>query len=145
MGKYDPLGEFLRKQPTDLVRLSFADVERIIGSKLPQNSPNYPAWWSNNPSNNVMTRVWLAAGFKTEQVDIEGRHLVFRRVRREMKSSAQTAPMPAPWPAGGPAKNVSPGRHPAYGVLKGLVRVLTGTDLTQPADPDWSRRNGEGP
>jgi hypothetical protein len=27
-----------------------------------------------------MTKVWLEAGFKTEQVDIEGRKLVFRRV-----------------------------------------------------------------
>ena len=28
--------------------------------------------------------------------------------------------------------------HPAYGALEGLVRVMPGTDLTQPADPEWA-------
>lgn len=28
--------------------------------------------------------------------------------------------------------------HPAYGLMKGLVRVMPGTDLSQPADPDWA-------
>ncbi|MDQ2078882.1 hypothetical protein RA307_01700 [Xanthobacteraceae bacterium Astr-EGSB] len=140
MTKYDPLGHFLRGQQTDLVRLSFADVERIIGAKLPRSSQNYPAWWSNNPTNNVMTKVWLAAGFKTEQVDIEGRRLVFRRVSKDTTpqppaTSVSTAPPPPSAPSG---------RHPAYGVLKGLVRILAGTDLTQPADPDWGRRTSEG-
>jgi hypothetical protein len=30
--------------------------------------------------------------------------------------------------------------HPAYGFMKGLVRIMPGTDLTQPADPDWADR-----
>jgi len=30
-------------------------------------------------------------------------------------------------------------RHPLYGALKGFVRVMPGTDLTEPADPDWGR------
>jgi len=138
MGKYDPLGEFLRGQTSDLVRVSFADVERIIGGKLPQNSQNYPAWWSNNPTNNVMTKVWLAAGFKTEQVDVEGRRLVFRRVR---KGAAPAASAPG---AAVPANSTPAARHPALGVLKGLVLILPGSDLAQPADPDWSRRGEEG-
>ncbi|WP_433960329.1 DUF7662 domain-containing protein, partial [Bradyrhizobium guangdongense] len=69
MGKYDRLGEFLRSQKTREVPMTFAEIERVIGGKLPPNSPQYPAWWSNNPTNNVMTKVWLAAGFRTEQVD----------------------------------------------------------------------------
>jgi hypothetical protein len=28
-------------------------------------------------------------------------------------------------------------RHPMFGALKGLVRIAPGTDLTDPADPDW--------
>ena len=28
-------------------------------------------------------------------------------------------------------------RHPLFGALKGLVRIAPGTDLTQPADPEW--------
>jgi hypothetical protein len=30
-------------------------------------------------------------------------------------------------------------RHPMYGALKGLVCVAPGTDLTEPADPEWGK------
>ena len=28
-------------------------------------------------------------------------------------------------------------RHPMFGALKGLARIAPGTDLTEPADPEW--------
>jgi hypothetical protein len=31
-------------------------------------------------------------------------------------------------------------RHPIYGALKGYIRLVAGTDLTQPADPEWGQR-----
>jgi hypothetical protein len=31
-------------------------------------------------------------------------------------------------------------RHPLFGALKGLSRVMPGTDLTKPADPAWGHR-----
>src|SRR5450631_718958 len=79
MGKYEPLGDFLRKQSVTRIPMTFAEIERIVGTKLPK-SQRYPAWWSNNPWNNVMTQVWLNAGFETEQVDVENQKLVFRKV-----------------------------------------------------------------
>src|SRR5580693_6980148 len=79
MSKYSPLGDYLRKQRMTRVPMTFAQIERLIGAKLP-NSQRYPAWWSNNPFNNVMTQIWLDAGFKTEEVDVASRKLVFRRV-----------------------------------------------------------------
>jgi hypothetical protein len=30
-------------------------------------------------------------------------------------------------------------RHPMFGAMKGLVRIAPGTDLTKPADPNWSQ------
>ena len=30
--------------------------------------------------------------------------------------------------------------HPAYGAMQGLIRIMPGTDLTQPADPEWADR-----
>jgi hypothetical protein len=126
VGKYDRLGEFLQSQRTKEVPMTFAEIERVIGGKLPPSSPQYPAWWSNNPTNNVMTRVWLAAGFKTEQVDTKARKVVFRRVE---PSSAETTP----------ARVKKSGRHPLFGALKGLAHVPHGVDLTEPADPDWSK------
>ncbi|WP_426437977.1 DUF7662 domain-containing protein [Bradyrhizobium genosp. P] len=127
MGKYSRLGEFLRAQRNLEIPMTFGEIERVIGGKLPPNSPQYPAWWSNNPTNNVMTKVWLAAGFRTEQVDTKAGKLVFRRV--EQNSSATTSP---------PRVKKS-GRHPLFGALKGTVRIAPGTDLTKPADPDWGK------
>jgi hypothetical protein len=124
MNKYDRLGEFLRSQRAKEVPMTFAEIERVIGAKLPASSPQYPAWWSNNPSNNVMTKVWLAAGFRTEQVDTKGRRVVFRRVEQSLNR---------------PAAQPKAGRHPLFGALKGFARVPDDVDLTAPADPDWGK------
>lgn len=126
MGKYTRLGDFLRSQRTPEVPMTFAEIERIIGTKLPPNSPQYPAWWSNNPSNNVMTKVWLAAGFRTEQVDTKARKVVFRRAKPNVDEA--TAPI---------VKKV--GQHPIIGALKGSVFIPEGVDLTEPADPEWGK------
>ncbi|VIO81471.1 DUF7662 domain-containing protein [Bradyrhizobium ivorense] len=125
MGKYSRLGEFLRAQRGKEIPMTFGEIERVIGGKLPPNSPQYPAWWSNNPTNNVMTKEWLAAGFRTEQVDTKARKVVFRRVEQ---SSPESAAAP---------RTRKGGRHPLFGALKGTVRVTSGIDLTEPADPDW--------
>ena len=134
MGKYEPLGKFLRQQGSELVVMKFEDIERIVGSKLPESSRQYRAWWSNNPNNNVMTKVWLNAGFQTEQVDIEGRRLVFRKMSPTKQNEA-APPTPRPPPGETP-----PRHHPLLGALKGLLRVMPGTDLTKPADPSWGEK-----
>lgn len=126
MSKYDSLGAFLRGQRTDTVTLTFSQIEKLTGSKLPA-SARYRAWWSNNATNSVMTQVWLDAGFKSEQVDMESKKLVFRRVH---------APSVQPHALAHQGSQ----RHPLFGALKGLVEVAPGADLTAPVDPSW----GEG-
>jgi hypothetical protein len=131
MSKYSPLGDYLRKQRTARIPMTFAEIERLIGAKLP-NSQRYPAWWSNNPFNNVMTQVWLDAGFKTEEVDVEGRKLVFRRASQGKPSAG--GDLPSSDNAGGSKA------HPLVGWMKGAVRIAPGVDLTEPADPEWGER-----
>ena len=58
--------------------MTSAEIEELLGEKLPA-SKQYPAWWSNNPSNNPMTKEWLSAGFQTESVNIASERLVFRK------------------------------------------------------------------
>jgi hypothetical protein len=129
MGKYEPLSEFLRKQSNDEVRISFAQIERIIGAKLPPKAQLHRAWWSNNPTNNVMTKAWLDAGFKSSDVDLNRRTLVFQKIK--------AATPPKDDAASGRAA-VSP-RHPLFGAMKGTVWIAPGVDLTEPADPEWGR------
>lgn len=130
MSKYTRLGEYLKAQKTDQVPMTFAEIERVTGAKLPPSADKYRPWWSNNPDNSVLTKIWIEAGFKSEQVDMAARKLVFRRMR------APTGPAA---PSGEGPQQEAP-FHPAYGAMKGLVRVMPGTDLTQPADPDWAAR-----
>lgn len=108
--------------------MTFGEIERITGTRLPASALKHRPWWSNNPDNSVMTKVWLDAGFKSEQVDIPARKLVFRRVREPMVMGGMTQ------------SAVEKPFHPAYGFMKGLIRIVTGTDVTQPADPDWADR-----
>ena|ERR1041385_885795 len=127
MGKYEPLTEFLKKQSASELKVSFAQVERIIGGKLPASAQHHRAWWSNNPNNSVMTKAWLDAGYRSEQVDMEGRTLVFRRAGPAARSAAA--------PSSDPDRSSK--QHPLLGWMKGTVTIVPGTDLTQPAMPEW--------
>lgn len=126
MGKYAPLKDFLAKQGKELVPMSFDEIEDVLGEALPP-SKQYPAWWSNNPSNNVMTKEWIAAGYQTESVDVAGEKLVFRRVKKPGRSSPGGTE-----PSGGPSP-----RLPFFGFMKGKMTIEPGYDITKPIDEEW--------
>lgn len=131
MSKYEPLGEYLKKQGKERVPMTFSEIEKITGETLPPSAIKHRPWWSNNPRNSVITKVWLDAGYESEQVDMAARKLVFRRVQgaKGPGSGAEAAPSAEEKPF-----------HPLYGFMQGLVRIMPGTDLTQPADPGWADR-----
>lgn len=127
MSKYEPLTHFLAANRTDEIPMSFSEIETIVGFKLPEKASGIRAWWSNNPSNNVMTKAWLAAGYVTERVDMGSRRLVFRRA--PIKPSAGFS---------------SPSLNRSIGFLDrirdrlgGTVTVAPGVDLTAPTGEIW--------
>src|SRR5947199_8013829 len=122
MGKYENLGAFLQRQRTREVLLTFREIEKITGVKLPPKAQHQRAWWSNNPSNNVMTKVWLDAGFESAQVDMAARKLVFRRVFKPSAASGFAEAAPKPYAT-------KDGRHPLCGALKNITFVPPGVDL----------------
>ncbi len=125
MAKYEALGTYLKRQPSDRVPMTFAEIEKIIGAKLPRSALEHRPWWGNSAANHVNAKAWLDAGFESEQVDMARHKLVFRRVRKPKTVARPGDDEPF---------------HPAYGYMKGLVRIMPGTDLTQPADPEWAGR-----
>jgi hypothetical protein len=140
MGKYEPLGTFLRGQRTQEVPLTFNEIEKITGVKLPPKAQHHRAWWSNNASNNVMTKVWLEAGYESAQVDISARKLVFRRVAKgsdKANDKGREANGGFAESAGKPYATKD-GHHPIRGALKDITFLVPGVDLTEPADPEWA-------
>jgi hypothetical protein len=121
MSKYDPLKSFLATRQTQEVPMSFHDIEELIHAPLPPVAFKHRAWWSNNPSNSVITRAWLDAGYKTERVDMSGHKLVFRRAEKESSSH----PRPT---------NIV---ERVQAALAGTVHIPEGVDITAPTGEVW--------
>ena len=128
MAKYTKFADYLAKTKGDRIRLSFDEIEHIIGSQLPP-SKQYAAWWSNNPWNSVMTKAWLSAGFKSADVDVRAKKVTFVRTR------AKASP-PAP---GSQSNSPTLPMSPLFGSMKGTNFIAEGVDLTEPTDPDWGK------
>jgi len=116
MAKYEKFGPFLARQRAPKIKMAFAEIERVLGSPLPASAYKHRPWWSNNPSNNALTKAWLEAGYETTQVDMEHRHLVFQRVAKPGQKIRQL-----------------------LGSLRRLLQIEDGYDLSALALPDWGR------
>lgn len=129
--RYDQFGPFLASQRGERIPLTFHEVEGALGFRLPA-SKRYPAWWSNNPSNNPMTRVWLDAGFMTEHVNTASEKLVFRRVKPRVPK-----PMGVPPGAGLRSKGEPGVIARLQAALAGTVKYAPGYDPTQSTGEIW--------
>lgn len=127
--KYDPLTRYLSGRDTQEIPMTFREIEQVLGFKLPEKASGIRAWWSNNASNNVMTKAWLAAGYITERVDMGSRRLVFRRDRQAVPAKPS---MPPPQ-TGGASGFIDRIRAR----LGGTVTVAPGIDLTAPTGEAW--------
>ena len=128
MGVYEPITEYLCGAREDSLRLTFGQVERIISRPLPKSAYRYREWWANNPTGHSHARSWIAAGWQTEKVDLEGRELVFSRAGAppEPSSSAHGDQIPDP-----------------FGAMRGSVTFLPGVDLTEPTGEEWAAEGDE--
>ena len=127
MSKYEPLTQFLSAQRTQEVPMSFSEIERVLGFRLPEKASGIRAWWSNNASNNVMTKAWLAAGYLTERVDMGSRRLVFRKSTQGPTSESATSI---------PARSVG-FLDRIRAELGGSITIAGGTDITAPTGEVW--------
>ncbi len=117
--KYEPLRNHLASKGFSEIPMRFSDIEAIIENNLPPSARKHRAWWSNNPSNSVITFAWLNAGYKTARVDLSDEKLVFVRDNTLAPTSTDTP------------------SHPIFGCMKGSVTIPDDLDLTEPAMPEW--------
>jgi hypothetical protein len=79
MAKYDRLGAYLTRRGSPEVELAFEEVERIIGSKLPDTASR-SQWWANEASpdaRHVQCKAWRDAGY--DALLLPGGRVLFRQ------------------------------------------------------------------
>ena len=137
MTKYAPLESHLRDSGREDVPMTFKEIEHVIGAQLPPSAFKHRALWSNNPTNHVMTKSWLAAGYKTADVDMATGRVVFRKATPDEPPPENSRGRPA---LGSDCASTD-GRNSVFshvfGALKGAVTIAPGTDLTDPIGEDW--------
>jgi hypothetical protein len=121
MGKYEPLPQFLAHKAGATHRLSFDQIERVLGFKLPKSAYDHEAWWSNNPTGHSHSRSWIEAGWRTQDVDLQARKVTFQRASSHSPKSVKRDP---------------------WGCMAGTVTIMPGVDLTVPSGETWNADEG---
>lgn len=67
--KYDPLRMYLAGRSEPVIRLSFVEIEGIIGEPLTSAARDHRPWWANTLSH-VQARAWMGAERRTANVDL---------------------------------------------------------------------------
>jgi hypothetical protein len=78
--KYAPIGDYLVASREGAVRLSFPEIERILGFPLPASARKHNAWWANESSGtHSHASAWLDRGYKTRELDLNAQSVGFVR------------------------------------------------------------------
>ncbi len=86
--KYAALADWLQSQPggKDEVRLSFEEVEQIIGGSLPASAYEHRAWWANDSQGHPHSQLWLEVGWRTNYLNRTEKVVTFVRTREREKA-----------------------------------------------------------
>jgi hypothetical protein len=80
MAKYDTLQTYLEARSAPQLKLSFVDIERILGAPLPASARRHPAWSRNERAGTHRhARAWLDAGYETGRLDLNASTVEFVR------------------------------------------------------------------
>lgn len=69
MSVYDRLRDKLITNTSASIKMSFAEIEILIGRSLPKSAYDYDAWWANeDPATTAHShsRAWTTAGYAAE-------------------------------------------------------------------------------
>lgn len=90
--KYGALTRYLKFRAafTDIVKLSFAEIDGIIGDNLPMSAYRNEEWWSGSPQKS-QSKAWLDAGWKTREVNIKEGYVIFQKTEKiQKRDSSET-------------------------------------------------------
>ncbi len=81
MGVYEPLTRYLASQSGREMPVTFTQLETILGRKLPNSAYKHEEFWTNNPTGHVHAKAWRSAGWKTRNINLTARTVIFVRDR----------------------------------------------------------------
>jgi 5-methylcytosine-specific restriction endonuclease McrA len=80
MSKYAPLAAHLFSLNASSTKLTFPEVEKIIGDKLPPSAYKHSVWWSNSDRGaNGWSNLWKRAGWVRHSYSLPERWVTFVR------------------------------------------------------------------
>lgn len=81
--RYAPLANFLSKLPKTQERLviNFAEIESIIGDRLPSAAREHRSWWANDSTTHVQSGQWLNVNWRIVSINMTEEKVVFARAR----------------------------------------------------------------
>jgi len=93
-GRYSPLRDHLTGAKGSEVRMTFAEVEALVGP-LPSSARSHRAWWSNSSGT---SRAWREAGWHVRSVNQAADEVVFARgAPARAPRGPQETPTPTPY------------------------------------------------
>jgi len=86
--RYTPLADWLngKSGSRDTVKLSFEQVEEIIGADLPNSAYKHRAWWANDSVTHNHSKLWLDVGWRRSYLNMSEQHVTFVRMKEREKA-----------------------------------------------------------
>lgn len=79
--KYIEFYRFLENNTKEKLELTYEDIEKIIGEKLPNSANNHSAYFSNSLSHPI-SKIWLELGYTQTKLEL-GKYLILEKVKEK--------------------------------------------------------------
>ena len=78
--KYRFLSDYLQDSNQSRVKLSYAEIEEILGFELPESAAVHRTFWANTSSHSIALS-WLSVNYSVAEVNLEDQYIVFEQAR----------------------------------------------------------------
>jgi len=142
-GKYEPLAEYLTTLTGDEVCFTFAEIEAILGARLPQTAWQRSMWWANSQRpDHPQSRAWLRSGW-TVSADVNNGAVTFFRSDAEAATEKRHYHWHAPRPTQYTTKvSIAVSREMKHALDDAAVDFdVTTSDLVRRVMEEWLERH----
>ena len=89
--KYDPLQTHLRDRDENAVRMTFRQIEEILGFRLPPSARQHLHWWANDQTgNHTQATAWMRAGRRARQIQLLNQTVMFIKTERDFYAGSES-------------------------------------------------------